>query len=177
MLPSGPRAADTPSPCFRAEDRHITEQIKSILGTTEVDCGIDAVGFEARGCGHAAHTEQPAQVLNDLQEIVGAAGSIGIPGLYVTEDPGAADESAKMGSLSVRLGLGWSKSISYHTGQCPVMRYHKDLMNAILYDRIDIAKCVNVKMIGLDEAPAGYRDFDQGASVKYVIDPHRICSH
>lgn len=34
------------------------------------------------------------------------------------------------------------------------MKYHKDLMNAILYDRIDIAKCVNVKMIGLDEVCA-----------------------
>ena len=85
------------------------------------------------------------------------------------------DEAAKTGNLSVRLGLGWSKSLSFHTGQCPVMKYHKNLMNAILYDRVDIAKCVNVQMIGLDGAPQGYKDFDQGASVKYVIDPHSLC--
>ena len=34
------------------------------------------------------------------------------------------------------------------------------------------AKAVNVTMIGLDEAPQGYKDFDKGAARKYVIDPH-----
>ena len=53
-------------------------------------------------------------------------------GLYVTEDPGAVDTAAKHGNLSMRFGLGWSKSASLHTGQCPVMRYHRPLMNAIL---------------------------------------------
>jgi glutathione-independent formaldehyde dehydrogenase len=55
-------------------------------------------------------------------DVTGPAGKLGIPGLYVTEDPGAADESAKHGTLSLRLGLGWSKSHSLTTGQCPVMR-------------------------------------------------------
>jgi glutathione-independent formaldehyde dehydrogenase len=50
----------------------------------------------------------------------------------VTEDPGAVDSAAKHGNLSMRFGLGWSKSASLHTGQCPVMRYHRPLMNAIL---------------------------------------------
>lgn len=44
----------------------IADQIRHILGTNEVDAGIDAVGFEARGCGHNHHAEQPAQVLNGL---------------------------------------------------------------------------------------------------------------
>ena len=42
---------------------------------------------------------------------------MGIPGLYVTEDPGAVDAAAKLGNLSIRLGLGWAKSLSFHTGQ------------------------------------------------------------
>ena len=46
-----------------------------------------------------------------------AGGSVGIPGLYVTEDPGAVDAAAKLGNLSIRLGLGWAKSLSFHTGQ------------------------------------------------------------
>ena len=58
-------------------------------------------------------------------KITKAGGSIGIPGLYVTDDPGACDEAAKTGSLSVRLGLGWAKSLSFGTGQAPVMRYHR----------------------------------------------------
>ncbi|MFX6040733.1 formaldehyde dehydrogenase, glutathione-independent, partial [Acinetobacter baumannii] len=78
---------------------------------------IDAVGFEARG--HSGG-EQPAVVLNQMMEITRAAGSIGIPGLYVTEDPGAVDAAAKVGSLSLRFGLGWAKSHNFHTGQTPV---------------------------------------------------------
>jgi glutathione-independent formaldehyde dehydrogenase len=30
-----------------------------------------------------------------------------------------------------------------------------------------------VTVISLDEAPQGYKDFDQGAAKKFVIDPHR----
>ena len=99
-------------------------------------------------------------------------GAIGIPGLYVTEDPGAVDDAAKTGNLSLRLGLGWAKSLSFATGQCPVMKYHKKLMNAIMWDRIDIAKAVNATVISLDQAPQGYKDFDKGAARKYIIDPH-----
>jgi glutathione-independent formaldehyde dehydrogenase len=82
------------------------------------------------------------------------------------------DEAAKKGSLSIRLGLGWAKSHSLHTGQCPVMKYHRQLMNAILYDKIDIAKAVNVEIITLEESVKGYKDFDNGAAKKFVIDPH-----
>jgi glutathione-independent formaldehyde dehydrogenase len=39
----------------------VPEQIQAILGTPEVDCGVDAVGFEARGCGRAAAVEQPVR--------------------------------------------------------------------------------------------------------------------
>lgn len=52
------------------------------------------------------------------------------------------------------------------------MKYHRPLMNAILYDKIQIAKAVNAKVISLDDAPKGYEVFDQGAAAKYVIDPH-----
>jgi glutathione-independent formaldehyde dehydrogenase len=45
-------------------------------------------------------------------------------------------------------------------------------MQAILYDKIKIAKAVNVTVITLDDAPKGYWDFDKGAAKKFVIDPH-----
>lgn len=148
------------------------EAIAEILGEPEVDSAVDCVGFEARGHGADAVVERPATVLNSLQEIARAGGSIGIPGLYVTGDPGGIDAAAKIGALSIRFGLGWAKSCSFHTGQCPVLRYNRQLMRAILHDKVHPAKAVNVTMIGLDEAPQGYRDFDQGAAKKYVIDPH-----
>jgi glutathione-independent formaldehyde dehydrogenase len=148
------------------------DQIAEILGTPEVDCGVDAVGFEAHGHGEASGDEAPATVLNSLMTITRAGGAVGIPGLYVTGDPGAGTEEAKEGSLSIRIGLGWAKSHTLSTGQCPVMKYHRGLMEAILSDRAQIAKAVNAKVITLDEAPKGYEDFDGGAAEKYVLDPH-----
>lgn len=150
------------------------DQIEQILGEPEVDCAVDAVGFEARGHGHDAQVERPATVLNSLMDVTRAGGAIGIPGLYVTGDPGAADEAAQHGSLSIRIGLGWAKSHSFATGQCPVMRYNRQLMQAILHDRVQIAKAVNATPILLDEAPRGYHEFDEGAARKYVLDPHGI---
>ncbi|WP_371406704.1 formaldehyde dehydrogenase, glutathione-independent [Kribbella sp. NBC_00662] len=148
------------------------DQIDQILGEPEVDCAIDAVGFEAHGHGSDAQAERPATVLNTVMDVTRAGGAVGIPGLYVTGDPGATDEAAKSGSLSIRLGLGWAKSLSFTTGQCPVMRYNRQLMQAILHDRTQIAKNVNATVISLDEAPTGYAEFDHGAARKYVLDPH-----
>jgi glutathione-independent formaldehyde dehydrogenase len=150
------------------------QQIEQILGVPEVDCGVDCVGFEARGHGAEAAEEHPATVLNSLMTVTRAGGAVGIPGLYVTDDPGAKDKAAKTGNLSIRIGLGWAKSHTLATGQCPVMRYHRQLMQAILHDKIQIAKAVNVTTISLDKAPQGYKDFDKGAAKKYVIDPHRM---
>ena len=156
-----------------SQDATLAEQIAGILGDAEVDCAIDCVGFEARGHGHdGSQVEAPATVLNSLMEITRAAGRIGIPGLYVTDDPGAVDSAAKRGSLSIRLGLGWAKSHSFHTGQTPVMKYNRQLMQAILWDRLNIADIVGVQVISLDQAPSGYGEFDAGAPKKFVIDPH-----
>ncbi|HJA39858.1 MAG TPA: formaldehyde dehydrogenase, glutathione-independent [Candidatus Brevibacterium intestinigallinarum] len=150
------------------------DQIAQILGEPEVDCGIDAVGFEARGHGKDASHEAPATVLNSLMDITRAGGSLGIPGLYVTGDPGAADEAAKEGSLSMRFGLGFAKSHVFVTGQCPVMKYHRGLMQAILHDKVSIAKNVNATPIPLEDAPQGYADFDSGVAKKFVLDPHGL---
>ncbi|WP_181274091.1 formaldehyde dehydrogenase, glutathione-independent [Brevibacterium oceani] len=150
------------------------DQIEQILGVPEVDCGIDAVGFEARGHGKDASHEAPATVLNSLMDITRAGGSLGIPGLYVTGDPGAPDEAAKEGSLSMRFGLGFAKSHVFVTGQCPVMKYNRGLMQAILHDKVSIAKNVNATPIRLEDAPQGYADFDSGVAKKFVLDPHGL---
>ncbi|MCI1280564.1 MAG: formaldehyde dehydrogenase, glutathione-independent [Nitrospira sp.] len=154
------------------ESGTLGEKVAQILGVPEVDSAIDCVGFEAKGHGAGGLTEAPAVVLNAAMEITRAGGAIGIPGLYVTEDPGAKDEAARSGSVSLRFGLGWAKSHSFFTGQTPVMKYHRQLMMAILHDRIQVAKAVNVTIITLDDAPKGYAEFDQGVPKKFVIDPH-----
>jgi glutathione-independent formaldehyde dehydrogenase len=153
------------------EDGSMEDHLHGILGEPEVDCAVDAVGFEAKGHGKDG-AEQPATVLNSIMSITRAGGKLGIPGLYVTEDPGASDEGAKEGSIAVRLGLGWAKSHILTTGQTPVMYYNRELMHAILNDRTHPGKAVNATVISLDDAPKGYEDFDKGAAQKFVLDPH-----
>ena len=74
----------------------------------------------------------------------------------------------------MRFGLGWAKSHSFFTGQTPVLRYHRALMQAILHDRMPIAKIVNATVIPLEGAPEGYRDFDSGVAKEFVLDPHGV---
>ena len=152
----------------------LPDMLAEILGEPEVDAAVDCVGFEARGHGDDVSHEAPATVLNSIMEITKAGGKLGIPGLYVTGDPGGVDEEAKIGSLHLRMGLGWARSLSFTTGQCPVMMYHRGLMNAILHDRVQIAKAVNATVISLDDAPAGYKDFDKGAAKKFVLNPNGL---
>ena len=155
------------------QNAELPDMIEQIVGEPEVDAAIDCVGFEARGHGAGAG-EAPATVLNSVMTVTRAAGRVGIPGLYVTGDPGGIDEQAKIGQLGIRIGLGWAKSLSFTTGQCPVMRYHRQLMNAILHDKVQIAKAVNATVISLDDAPRGYKDFDRGAAKKFVLNPNNL---
>jgi glutathione-independent formaldehyde dehydrogenase len=139
----------------------VQEQIAMIVGIPEgLFCGLCRFRSQRARCGR--RKEKPAVVLNQAMAITRAGGSIGIPGLYVTEDPGATDEASKQGSLKIRFGLGWAKSHSFHTGQTPVMKYHRQLMNAILNDKINIAKAVNAEVISLKDAPRGYAEFGSG---------------
>ena len=149
----------------------LSDQIQQILGQPYVDAAVDAVGFEASSHGKS-NEAAPAAVLNSLMDITFVAGGVGIPGLYVVEDPGAPNEDSKHGVLKMRLGKGWSKSLHFHTGQAPVLQYNRKLMQAILHDRLPIAKIVNATVISLDDAPNGYQEFDRGAARKYVIDPN-----
>ncbi|MBN1206534.1 MAG: formaldehyde dehydrogenase, glutathione-independent [Myxococcaceae bacterium] len=159
-------------PIDLAKSNKLEELIQQAIGVPEVDASVDAVGFEAHGHGAEVGAEQPAVVLNSLMSVTRASGGIGIPGLYVTEDPGSKDEAARRGSLRLRFGLGWARSHRFYTGQTPVLRYFHGLMQAILNDRIQIAKVVNASVLPLEEAAHGYREFDKGAARKFVLDPH-----
>ncbi len=54
------------------------------------------------------------------------------------------------------------------------MHYHRQLMMAILNEKVHIAKAVNATVIKLNDAPQGYKDFDKGAAKKFVLDPHGL---
>lgn len=88
------------------EEGDMADKLEVILGEREVDAFVDCVGIEAHACGCNHGKEAPATVLNSAMQMTRAGGQIGIPGLYVTEDPGAVDDAAKVGALSMRFGLG-----------------------------------------------------------------------
>jgi glutathione-independent formaldehyde dehydrogenase len=85
------------------------------------------------------------------------------------QSAGSILTNAKMGIPGLRIGLGCAKSHSFHAGQCPMMKYNRQLMQCILNDKI--ANAVKVQTIAMDWAPTGYEDFDKGAAKRFVIDP------
>ena len=144
------------------------EQILEATGGRGTDCGVEAVGYQAHDPSGAEH---PELVLDNLVRVVRSTGGIGAVGVYVPEDPGAATDQAKQGRIAFDYGTFFTKGQRMGTGQCPVMRYNRKLMQAILHDRVQIAKAVNATPIPIDEAPQGYAAFDTGAARKYVLAP------
>ena len=128
---------------------------------------LKPAGMDQKRAGAGGGAERP-----DGDRLCG--GRYGHSGLYVVEDPGGVNEDAKKGMLKLRIGKGWSKSLHFHTGQAPVLQYNRQLMQAILHDRLPIAKIVNATVIPLDQAPKGYEDFDKGAAKKFVLNPNGL---
>ena len=156
-----------------SKDVPLADQIEAILGVREVDCGVDCVGFEAHGYGPDAAKDKPEAVHNALISVVRSGGGIGIPGVYTDNDPGAPTPETKKGRLGIDFGKAWIKSQHAMWGQCPVMKYNRELMQAILWGRMDcLGKIMNVELISLDQRTEAYHIFDEGAPKKFVIDPH-----
>ncbi len=115
---------------------------------------------------------RPATVLNSIMEVTArrvswASRACTSPGSWAP-----SDDAAKEGSLSIRIGLGWAKSHSFTTGQCPVMRYNRQLMNAILRDKVQIAEGGQRHDDHARRSTAGLRRVRRGVAKKFVLDPH-----
>ncbi|MGL5839237.1 MAG: alcohol dehydrogenase catalytic domain-containing protein, partial [Sphingorhabdus sp.] len=104
------------------EPTPLADRIEAITGMRDVDCGVDAVGFEAHGIGAESDSERPSAALNSLFDIVRARGGIGVPGIYVPSDPGVTGDAAE-GRLALDWGKAWLKSLKVMTGMAPVMNY------------------------------------------------------
>ncbi len=152
----------------------LADQIEAILGVREVDCGVDCVGFEAHGYGPGAG-EDPSAVLNGLSEVVRFGGGMGIPGIYTAGDSQARNQTEKQGRYPLDFGKAWIKSPSVTAGQCPVLKYSRDLMQAILWGRLDhLVDVMNAQVVSLENALEAYKLFDHGSAKKYVVDPHNV---
>ncbi|GAB4098079.1 glutathione-independent formaldehyde dehydrogenase [Sinomonas halotolerans] len=146
-----------------------SEAIMDATGGFGVDCGIEAVGYQAHD---AAGKEHPAMVLDRLVDVVRATGRIGVLGVYVEQDPGAANKQAKQGRVAFDYGTAFMKGISIAGGQCPVKKYNRYLRDLIMAGRATPSWLVSHEL-SLDEAPTAYKKFDARADgyTKVLLHP------
>ena len=122
-----------------------------------VDCGVEAVGFQAHD---AAGHEHPEMVLDNLIAVVRATGHIGVVGVYEPEDPKAPTEGAKEGRIGFTYGAAFEKGLSISSGQCPVKRYNRQLRDLIIHGKATPSVIVSHE-VSLAEAPSAYDKFDK----------------
>ena len=110
-----------------------------------------------------------------LFEVVRFGGGMGVPGIYTAGDSQARNEIEKQGRYPLDFGKAWIKSPSVTAGQCPVVKYSRDLMQAILWGRLDhLVDVMNAQVVSLEHALEAYKLFDHGSAKKYVVDPHNV---
>ena len=146
--------------------------MNDILGEPMVDCAVDYVGSEAHGLGSASDEMQPIAAVNQVLDITRPGGATGIIGIY-GPDPIAETKAEQEGTFPVDFGKAWIKSPHIIGGQAPIMRYNRQLMMSILWDRMPyLGEVINTEVISLDQAPDAYRIFSDGSPKKFIIDPH-----
>ncbi|TKV26143.1 zinc-binding dehydrogenase [Arthrobacter sp. NamB2] len=137
-----------------------TDPADAIMDGTDgfgADCGVEAVGFQA----HDHHGEEhPEMVLDNLVKVVRATGHIGVVGVYVPEDPQAANEDAQQGRIGFNYGEAFTKGISIAGGQCPVKKYNRELRDLIIRGRATPSWIVSHEL-SLDGAVDAYSRFDR----------------
>lgn len=133
------------------------EQVLSATGGRGADCGIDAVGYQAHD---PQGQENPHLVLDWLVSAVRSTGGIGVVGVYMPQDPGAATEGAKEGRYEFNFGKLFQKGQHLGTGQCPVKRYNEQLRDLIIAGRAKPSMLVSHEL-PLSQAPDAYDKFDK----------------
>jgi len=133
------------------------EQIMEASGGAGVDCGVEAVGWQAHDSNGDEH---PEMVLDNLVQVVKAHGGIGVVGVYVPEDPDGPTELAKEGRVAFDYGTFFTKGQRMGTGQAPVKRYNRQLRDLIVSGVAAPGFLVSHEL-ALDEAPTGYANFDK----------------
>jgi glutathione-independent formaldehyde dehydrogenase len=124
-----------------------------------VDCAIDAVGYQARN-DEDPRRESPTQVLENCMRVVNPTGSIGMIGVYMAPDPGAASQTAKQGVFHFPVADFFDKGITMGSGQAPVKRYNEYLRDLIVNGKAKPSRIVSHR-IPIEEAPHAYDKFDR----------------
>jgi glutathione-independent formaldehyde dehydrogenase len=155
----------------------VPDQVEKILGTGQrwVDSAVDCVGLECHGYGPKGSENDEDAVINMLIEVIKPGGAMNIIGVYTDQDPGAHSGLYKQGKMALAFPKAWIKSPTLSAGQCPVMRYNRKLMMAILWDRMPyLTPLLNTEIIPLAKVVDAYKIFHDGSANKFIIDPHGI---
>lgn len=137
-------------------DASCVDQIMQLTGGLGADCGCECVGYQCHD--HPGH-EVPNLTLNNLVKSVKATGGIGVVGVFMPQDPGAADALAKQGEIAFDMGMFFGKGQRMGTGQCNVKAYNRKLMKLIEQGKAHPSFIVSHEL-RLDQAPEGYANFD-----------------
>ncbi len=132
------------------------DRILALTDGAGADRGCECVGYQAHDPGG---TEHPEMTMNELVKAVRATGSIGVVGVFVSQDPESPDPLEKEGKLAFDWGELWEKGIRVGTGQCNVKAYNRRLRDLIRAGRAKPSFIVSHRL-SLDEAPLAYRHFD-----------------
>ena len=148
------------------------DPVEAIMDATNgfgVDCGVEAVGYQAHD---PSGTEHPELVLDNLVAVVRATGRIGVVGVYVPQDPGAANKAAAQGRVGFNFGAAFEKGIAIGSGQCPVKKYNRYLRDLIIHGRATPSFIVSHE-VPLAQAPDAYAKFDarENGYTKVLLKP------
>ncbi|OOO11850.1 Alcohol dehydrogenase GroES domain protein [Aspergillus oryzae] len=138
------------------------------LNGGEVDRSVDAVGYQA--VDTSGSKEKPNIVLKNMIRVTRACGGMGIPGLYVPSDPGASDEVAAKGAISLSFGKLFEKESNLSPTSASYNRYLRDL---IIAGKAKPSFVVSHE-IRLDHAEVAYEKFDkrEDGYTKVLIHPN-----
>ncbi len=142
-------------PIDYSDGKHV-EKVLELTDGQGADRGCECVGYQ---CHDPAGHEVPNTTMNDLVKSVRATGGIGVVGVFVPADPGAADKLAKKGQIAFDFGTFFSKGQHIGTGQANVKAYNRSLRDLIHAGRAKPSWIVSHEL-GLEEAPDAYQHFD-----------------
>ncbi len=134
-------------------------QVDQVLDLTDgegADRGCECVGYQ---CHDPAGKEVPNMTMNDLVKVVRPTGGLGVVGVFMPEDPGAADALAKEGKIAFDIGHFFSKGLHMGSGQCNVKAYNRYLCHLIHTGRAKPSWIISHEL-ALTEAPDAYKNFD-----------------
>ena len=145
------------------------QQVLALTGGQGADRGCECVGYQ---CCNMHGKEVPNLTMNNLVQSVKATGSIGVVGVFLPKDPGAADDLAKEGKLAFDFGNFWFKGQRIATGQANVKAYNRSLGRLIHIGKAKPSMIVSHEL-ALSEAVGAYENFGKRAEgwTKVILKP------